>query len=181
MAEMMDIIKGISQVMANTYDGAVDKDGKVRRNTIRFPETNDSYEMRGMIEGFRARVSGDKLIINFQTDVTQQEAHDPKFEQNTKKSIAEAVKYLKKEFKKVTGKTLSLDEVGDMKMTVEMLSRLRTTVTACCIYKIGGADKQEKEKKVDTAIKNWLKLGKNKGPKGVGDKLPEDLNAADGD
>ena len=159
----MDIIKGISQVMAQTYDGAIDKDGKVRRNTVRFPETSDSYEMRGMIEGFRARVSGDKLIVNFQTDVTQEEAHDPKFEQEMKKKINEAVKYLKKEFKKVTGKSLSLKEEQEMPVRVEFLSRLRTTATACCIYKIGGMDREESENKVDKAIKDWLKLGKKIG------------------
>lgn len=177
MADMMDIIKGISQVMAQTYDGAVDKDGKVRRNTIRFPETNDSYEMRGMIEGFGARVSGDKLIVNFQTDVTQDEAHDPKFEQEMKKKINEAVKYLKKEFKKVTGKTLSLKEEEEKPVRVEFLSRLRTTATACCVYKIGGMDREESENKVEKAIKDWLKLGKNKGPKGSDEKLPKHQNS----
>lgn len=183
MADMMDIIKGISQVMANTYDGATDKDGKILRTTVRMPNDKelDSYEVRNMVKGFRARVSGKKLIISSQSELTSKEAHDPKLEENLELDVADFVKYLKKEFKKVTGKELSLKEVGEMKMRVESTSRMRTFVTATCTYDIGGMKEEKSEKKVDNAIKNWLKLGKNNGPKGVKNKLPKYLNAADGD
>lgn len=183
MADTMDIIKGISQVMANTYDGAKDKDGNVLHKTIKFDAGKgvETYEMRDMIKGFRARISGNKLIVSFQTELTSKEAHDPKLESNIESDIADSIKYLKKEFKKVTGKELSLKQSGEMKMRVESTSRMRTFATATCTYDIGGVKEEKSENKVANAIKSWLKLGKNKGPKGVGDKLPSDLNAADGE
>jgi hypothetical protein len=92
-----------------------------------------------------------------------EEAHSPKLGEQVEDHIAEALKYLKKEFKKVTGKELSVQKHGDIKMLVEETSRIRVFVTAQCHYKIGGIDmpKLEDKKDVERAeqLQKWLKLG----------------------
>ena len=86
------------------------------------------------------------------------------YEKITIKQINTVIdKYLKKEFKKVTGKELSVEKHGDMKMLVEEISKIRTQVTAQCHYKIKNVDmpKLEDKKDVERAeqFQKWLKLG----------------------
>ena len=76
---------------------------------------------------------------------------------------------LKKEYKKVTGDSLSLTKDGDSDILVQSISRVRTSVQASQYYKIGGLKgvepaREAGERKVDDAIKKWLEMGK-KAPK----------------
>jgi hypothetical protein len=172
MADLLEVIKGISQVMAQTYDGARDEKGepiKVGLRREKVPPLS-SCECR-LLDGFRARVThySDKnssfpcLIMSYQSEIKLQEAHNPKLMQDVEELIADALKYLKKEFKKVTGKELSVEKHGDSKMLVEELSKIRVNLTAQCHYKISGIDmpKLENEKDVERSeqLQKWLKLG----------------------
>ena len=168
----MDVIKGISQVMAQTYDGARDEKGELRKAGLRREEVPafTSCECR-LLDGFRARVThhADKdgsfpcLIVSYHSELKLDEAHNPKLVQDVEEHISEALKYLKKEFKKVTGKELSVEKYGDVKMLVEETSRIRVFVTAQCHYKIDGIDmpKLENKKDVERAqqLQKWLALG----------------------
>lgn len=172
MAELMDVIKGISQVMAQTYDGARDEKGELRKAGLRREEVPafTSCDCR-LLDGFRARVTHhvDKddsfpcLIISYHSELKLEEAHNPKLGEDVEEHIAEALKYLKKEFKKVAGKELNVKKHGDVKMLVEETSKIRVFVTAQCHYKIEGVDtpKLEDKKDVERAeqLQKWLKLG----------------------
>ena len=172
MAELMDVIKGISQVMAQTYDGARDEKGEPIKAGLRREEVPafTSCDCR-LLDGFRARVThySDKrdsvpcLIISYQSELKLEEAHSPKLGEDVEYHIAEALKYLKKEFKKVSGKELSVEKYGDVKMLVEETSKIRVFVTAQCHYKIGGIDMPKLEDKKDVErseqLQKWLKLG----------------------
>ena len=171
----MDVIKGISQVMAQTYDGARDEKGEPIKAGLRREDGADFYKFNGcecrLLDGFKARVThhADKndsfpcLIISYHSELKLQEAHSPKLGEEVESHIAEALKYLKKEFKKVTGKELSVEKHGDVKMLVEETSKIRVFVTAQCKYKIGGIDMPESENKSDVErskdFQKWLSLG----------------------
>jgi hypothetical protein len=172
MAELMDVIKGISQVMAQTYDGARDENGQPIKAGLRREKVAPltSCDCR-LLDGFRARVThhADKdgsfpcLIVSYQSELKLEEAHNPKLGEDVEDHIAEALKYLKKEFKKVTGKELTVEKYGDVKMLVEEMSRIRIFVTAQCHYKINNVDmpKLEDQKDVERSehLQKWLKLG----------------------
>jgi hypothetical protein len=172
MAELMDVIKGISQVMAQTYDGARDENGELRKAGLRREEVPafTSCDCR-LLDGFRARVThyADKdnsfpcLIVSYHSELRMEEAHSPKLVEDVEMHIAEALKYLKKEFKKVTGKELSVEKHGEIKMLVEETSRIRVFVTAQCRYKIGGVDMPKLENPSDVErskqLQKWLSLG----------------------
>jgi hypothetical protein len=172
MAELMDVIKGISQVMAQTYDGARDEKGELRKAGLRREEVPafTSCDCR-LLDGFRARVThhADKdgsfpcLIVSYHSELKLEEAHSPKLGEDVEAHIAEALKYLKKEFKKVTSKELAVEKYGEMKMLVEETSRIRVFVTAQCHYKIGGIDMPKLEDKKDVErseqLQKWLSLG----------------------
>jgi hypothetical protein len=173
MTDIMDVIRGISQVMAQTYDGARDEKGDPIKVGLRREEVSTfaTGECR-LLDGFRARVTHQAtkdegsfpcLIISYHSELKLEESHDPKLGQQVEEHIAQALKYLKKEFKKVVGKELSVEKHGDIKMLVEETSRIRVFVTAQCHYKIKGVDmaKLEDPKDVERSehLKKWLSLG----------------------
>ena len=79
--------------------------------------------------------------------------------------INDIASFLKKEYKKVTGDTLTLTAEGEVDAIVQNTSRVRTWVQASRVYKIGGVDSQPvgeaSEERLTDSIKNWLALGKN--------------------
>lgn len=173
----MELVKGISQVMANTYDGAVDKKGQKIKVGLRREEGVDFHKFNGtsadcrLLDGFKARVGhyADKneswpcLNVTYHTEVKLEEAHDPKLAEEIEGRIAEAVKYLKKEYKKITGKELSLKKHGDPEMRLEQTSRIRTFVTSKCCYEIDNIELPKLETSDDVKrseqLQKWLALG----------------------
>jgi len=58
--------------------------------------------------------------------------------------ISDIAKFLKKEYKGLTGSSLTLTSEGDTEVLVQPVSRVRTSLTAYQVFKIGGI-KEEKE------------------------------------
>ena len=83
--------------------------------------------------------------------------------------LADIAKYLRSEYKKITGNGLTLTKDGDTDIMVEYISRVRTSVKAYQCYKISGLGEvisasNEESRDVDSAIKDWLAIGKDKYP-----------------
>ena len=161
MATTLEVVRGISQVMANSFDGALDKEDnpiKVGLKREKEYELND----RRIIDGFKVKLQGNKLILTYHSECKIKEVHNSKFEDEVETTISEVVKYLKREFKKVTGETLSLKQNGKMKMVMESSSMIRTWVVAQCQYEISNMETTKtKKRSVEKGIEDWLKLGKN--------------------
>ncbi len=61
MADVLEIVQGISQVMANTYDGAVDENGEPIKIGLKREEDVAITDKRVM-DGFKIAMSGDTLV-----------------------------------------------------------------------------------------------------------------------
>jgi len=175
---ILDIIQGISQVMANSFDGAKDKEGEPIKVGLKREEGHPVLNSR-IMDGFSASVQADKLIINYQSEIKLTDVHSNKFEQEIKNKIEDIVKYLKKEFKNVTGESLTLSNPSEMKAKVQRISNIRTWVEAKCIYTIGGIDlqlnKDEHQKKLEDNFKEWMKQNEKKAPRPKNEKIkPKD-------
>ncbi|SVC93240.1 uncharacterized protein METZ01_LOCUS346094, partial [marine metagenome] len=85
--------------------------------------------------------------------------------------LQDIVSYLKKEYKKVTSNSLALTkEDKEPTVFVQSLSKVRSLVQAHQKFKIGGIPEEPElgttvEERLDSAIKNWLGMGKDKFPK----------------
>ena len=170
MADIMDVLRGISQAASLAYDGAHDErqvlDGEVKTAGLKREKGDLNLEARVM-DGFKVRLSGPNLILTYHSETKLKDVHDSnRFESDCEQHLADIVKYLKKEYKKVTGNTLTLtmDQKPDIK--VEYMSNIRCWVIATCSYKIGGLTDvgevgQASEDRLDQAVKDWLSLGKN--------------------
>lgn len=164
MATTLEIINGISQVLANTHDGALDEEGNPIEIGLHREEGNPLIDSRVM-DGFSVRFGGDRLIVSYQYDCKLKHVHDKDFESNVDSMIDEVVKFIKKEFRKLTGSSLSLTADGEIEVLVQYISRVRTTVTAKKIFKMGGADAdenaEESKDRLEDTFKKFLELGKD--------------------
>ena len=170
MADVLEIVRGISQVMANTHDGALDENGDPIKVGLKREEEVAITDKRVM-DGFKVQMAGDTLMIKYHAEVTMKEAKDKGFESDLEQMMADISSFLKKEYKKVTGSALTLSSDADVDAIVQTVGAHRCWVQATKPYKIGGFGeavvglKQPSEDNVDDAIKKWLELGrKGKAP-----------------
>ena len=174
MATIYDIVKGISQAAANSFDGAHDAslaaDGKERKVGLQREEGTFISDRRVM-DGFGVKFHGPILRITYQAEVRMKEVQDNGFENEIASRIQAISKYLKKEYKAITGDTLTLTKEGDPYVLVQRISNYRTDVQAHCDYRIGGLKEVEdggvgsSEDRLDKAIKDFLSLGRDKAKK----------------
>ena len=133
MASVYDIVRGINQAAANAYDGSHDErfveDGADKAVGLKREKgcpINDSRVM----DGFNIRMSGPTLIISYQSEMPVSAFHNTKLDQELEETYAGIAKFLKKEYKKVTGDTLSLNEDGKVDVILKNISKIRTWVQA---------------------------------------------------
>ena len=139
MATTMEIVRGISQVMANTYDGALDDKGEPIKVGLKREEGNPLIDSRVM-DGFKVSHHGNQLCIHYHSEVKLKEVYANGFEADLEQMIEDIASFIKKEYKKITGDALSLKKVGELDAIVQNTSRVRSWVQAKCYYDIGGLD-----------------------------------------
>ena len=171
-SNVIDIVRGIAQAAANSYDGAHDErysfDGEERKVGLKREEGDPIVDSR-IMDGFNVRFQGPLLCIHYHGEIKIKDAHDKNFESDIEQMISDIAKFLKKEYKSVTGETLTLSAEGDVYIDVQSTSRVRAWVQAYRNYKISGMNDVEKtgepsEDKLDSAIKKFLAIGKDKYP-----------------
>ena len=138
---VLDVIEGLSQAAANAYDGthieSFSPDGEVRTAGLKREEGNPLIDRRVM-DGFNIRFMGPLLCVSYQTELQIKEVYASGFEAEMEQRVADIVKYLKKEYKNVTGNTVSLTKEGEVDVLVQSTSRVHSWATVYQKYKIGG-------------------------------------------
>ena len=164
MATTMEIVKGISQVMANTYDGALDDKGEPIKVGLKREEGHPINDSRVM-DGFKVSFYGEQLCIHYHSELKLKDVYANGFESDLEQMIADIAKFIKKEYKKVTGDTLSLKAAGEVDAIVQNTSRVRTWVQAKQFFDIGGMDdstegvKTGSEERLEDSFRNFLAQG----------------------
>ena len=181
----LEIIRGIAQAAANSYDGAHDEkysyDGEARKVGLNREEGDLIIDSR-KLDGFSVGFDGPMLRIHYHGEIKIKDVHNVnKFESEIEAKINDVAKYLKREYKKVTKKSLSLTAEGEPYIDIQSTSRVRAWVQACRYYKIGGLSDVERgpgheesssEDRIDDSIKKFLAIGKDSYP---GAKKPKNV------
>ena len=170
----LEIIQGLAQAAAHGYDGSHDEryshDGKSRKVGLKREEGDPIIDNR-VNDGFMVRFYGNSLCITYQADVPIKDVKDPKFEQEQERMINQVKKFLQKEYKAITGKTVTLTKKGDVDVMVQTTSRIRTFVQAYQHFKISGVDsieyRQPSEDLTRDITKKFLAQHSTKKPKNV--------------
>jgi len=140
MATTLEIIQGINQAAANAYDGAHDQrfvSGDTKEIGLSREEGCPIVDSR-VSDGFGVKIIGDMLQINYEANVRLRDVYAVGFEEGCERKLQQIADFLKKEYKVITGKSLSITPQGEAQCLVQNTSRVRTFVTAHKMYKIGG-------------------------------------------
>ncbi len=156
----LDIVRGIAQAAANAYDGALDDKGEPIKVGLKREEGNPMVDSRKM-DGFNVRVDGAKLVVSYHSDILLKDVYGGNLENECEKTMGDIVKWLKKEYKKVTGNTLSLTNPAECDVLVQSTSRVRVFLTASKVYNIGGMEgaddhSQPSDDRLDDSFKRFL-------------------------
>ena len=163
MATTLEIINGISQVLANSYDGALDESGEPVKIGLRREEGNPLIDHRVMY-GFGAHIAADRLHIKYHAEIPLKEVHANGFESEMESMVEKVKSFIQKEFNKVTKSSLSLSDPSEVDVLVEYISRIRCSVKVHKCYKIGSLETESNmpdssERPVDPAFEKMVKLG----------------------
>ena len=163
MATMLDIVRGISQVTANTHDGALDDKGEPIKVGLRREEGHPINDSR-IMDGFKVRFAADQLCIHYHSECLLKDVHSKDFESDLDSKIEDIAKFIKKEYKKLTGASLSIKASGEIKAIVQNTSKVRTWVQSYKYYDISGAEGTdpvggESKDSVDAKFKSFLDQG----------------------
>jgi hypothetical protein len=175
MATVYEIIQGINQAAANgNYDGAhsadLQADAKARSAGLKREEGHFINDRRVM-DGFKVYFHGPLLRVKYQSETLIKDVAKNGFEDEVVRHLEDIVKFLKKEYKAITGDTVTLTKEGDHHILVQRMSNYRTDVQAHCDYRIGGIGSVEdvepgdSKDRLDTAIRDFLAQGRDKAKK----------------
>tara|TARA_R110000823_G_scaffold242090_1_gene366651 strand:- start:131 stop:673 length:543 start_codon:yes stop_codon:yes gene_type:complete len=166
MASILDIIKGLNQAAANAYDGYDHMDEKIG---LKREEGNPIVDSR-LIDGFAVRFAAQNMIVTYQSEIPLKEVHPRnQFENDIEMRFGDIVKFLKKEYKKVTKESVTLTEVAPADIMVQSTSRVRNWVQASKQYQIGSVEgvdpiKRSSEERLEDNIKKFMELSSDKRP-----------------
>ena len=164
MATVLDVVRGLSQAAANAYDGALDENGEPLKVGLQREEGDPLIDKRVM-DGFGVRFMGPYLCINYQTEVQLKEVYASGFETDMEQTVEDIAGFLKKEYRKITGNSVSLTAEGEIDVRVESSSRVRSWATAYRKYKIGGMQDVMVvgEDRIEKSYRDFLEQGGFKG------------------
>ena len=117
------------------------------------------------MDGFKVRCDGNHLVVCYQSDIKLKDVYSNNFESDLEQTCQDIANWLKKEYKKITGESLSLTPAGEVDAMVQTTSRVRVFVNATKKFKIGGLEGVEDrleptdEKRLDAKFKEFLGLG----------------------
>ena len=174
MATVYEIIQGLSQAAANAYDGALDDKGEPLKAGLQREEGDPILDKRVM-DGFGVKFYGNMMCLSYMSEVQLKEVYANGFESDVEQRMADIVSFLKKEYRKITGESVTLTKEGEIDMHVQNSSRVRSWVNAKLHYKVGGLDKAmavraEQERKPEDSFRKFLDQG---GWNGDGGKRPQ--------
>ena len=170
--DVYEIVRGIGQAMSVVYDGPTYSDEQDNKVGLRREEGNWMFDKR-IMDGFHVKVGGRKLTINYHTEVPLQEISKigpGKYETEIESMIEKCLDFLKKRYKAITKKTLSVKElkketksgksVKDFDVLIQPISRFRTSITAHKCYEITGIPAEEKDERSEI-LDQYEKYHKN--------------------
>jgi len=174
MATVYEIVQGLTQAAANAYDGALDESGDPIKAGLQ-REDGDPILDKRVMDGFGVKFYGNMMCLSYQSEVQLKEVYANGFETDVEQRMVDIASFLKKEYKKIQGESVSLTKEGEIDVRVENSSRVRSWVTAKLHYKVGGLDEAmavaaEADTKPEAKWEKFISLG---GWNGEGGKRPE--------
>jgi hypothetical protein len=137
MASILEVIEGISQALHAKHEGGTSFG--LKRESEALVQGISIYDPR-VIDGFGVQFQGDRLILKYHSEEPLIRVHNKNFETDTRNIVKQITKHLKEEYRKVTKKSLSLIEEGDIQILVQSANRRTCYINASQVYKISDVE-----------------------------------------
>ena len=141
MATIYEIVQGLSQAAANAYDGALDENGEPVKIGMQREDGDPLLDHRVM-DGFGVKFAGNIMCLTYQSDVQLKEVYASGFESDTEQRMMDISKWLKGEYKRITGNTVTLTKEGEIDVMVQNSSRVRSFLTLNLILELADLTKR---------------------------------------
>ena len=145
MATTLEIINGISQVLAKGYDGALDENDEPLKVGLKREEGNPLIDPR-VVDGFGVKFESNCICITYSSEIKLKEVYGGSLENDVSSKISDVATFIKKEYRALTKSGLTLTADGEVNVLVQPVSRVRTLVTAVQKFKIGGIEEQKPDR-----------------------------------
>ena len=173
MATVYEIVQGLSQAAANAYDGALDENNEPIKVGLNREDGDPLMDSRVM-DGFKVKFYGNMMCLTYMSEVQLKKVYQNGFEDDVVATMNEVVKFLKKEYRKITGESVSLTQAEEADIRVESTSNVRSFLTAKQHFTVGGLEEamnnQEGSKAPNEYWQDFMSQG---GWDGSGGKRPE--------
>ncbi len=138
----LEIIQGLSQAASNAYDGAHDEryigpDDETKSMGLKRENGCPLMDSR-VVDGFSVKFYGNRMCLSYQSDILLKDIYTSNFAGDIDRQMNEIKKFLQKEYRKVTGNSVTLTKDGEADVFVQSTSRVRSFVNAKQNYKISG-------------------------------------------
>jgi len=145
---VVDIVRGIHQAALNGGDHVGASKVGLKR------EDGDPIKDSRVIDGFAVKVNGNILKVTYSSIVDLREINKKNLEQEYNSMLEKIASFLKTEYKKVTGETLTLKNPSEIVVSVQNVSNVKTFLFASKEYEVVGLesaknDSEEARKKVE--------------------------------
>ena len=175
MSTVYEIIQGLSQAAANSYDGALGEDYEPANDGILRREEGNALIDQRVMDGFNVKFYGDMMCLTYQSEIQLKEVYASGFESEIDQRLTDIAGWLKKEYKKITGNAVTLTEDGEVDVFAQNSCRVRSWVQAKKHYKVGGLaeemnNSEGSRAKLERGWKTFLDQG---GWNGEGGKRPK--------
>jgi len=179
MATIYEIVQGLAQAAANAYDGSLGEDYEPDKPGILRREEGNALIDQRVMDGFNVKFYGDMMCLSYQSEIQLKEVYAAGFESEMDQRLTDIAGWLKKEYKKITGDSVSLTEEGEIDVFVQNSSRVRSWVQAKKHYKVGGLTKEMNNDAgsrapVERSWETFLKQGGWKGKRPDNDTRKKD-------
>lgn len=174
---LAEVMKVLRQIQGQSYDGALTYDGKPLKIGMKREDTDEFH--RRKIDAFSvSSAMPDVIKVKYSSQCRLEEIKDNKYFEDEVYEVLNSIKsHLQKEYKRISGKSVTLTEVKKHPIDVQYMSKVNCYLHTCVEYKVGnGVGKDEDlslKPTINDTIKNFLqKVKVDKKP--LNDTRPKD-------
>jgi len=128
------VVQGISQAAHNKHHGATDENGKLIEIGLKREE--QPIKDQRVMDGFGISMHGNLLIIKYNSIEPLANLKEKRFEKEVERRMEDIKRFIQKEFETVTGTSLRLKEVDEVRVLVETSNRVKAMVKAMMSFEI---------------------------------------------
>lgn len=154
---LAEVMKVLRQIQAHSYDGALTFDGKPLKIGM-MRENLDEFHRRKIDAFSVSSAMPDVVRIKYTSQCRLEEIKENKnFEDEVFEVVGAIKNHLQKEYKRISGKSVSLSEAKKHPIDVQYMSKVNCFLSTCVEYKVAGGVGKDEDLSLKPNINDTIK------------------------